>query len=384
MAEEQDGQEKTEDASSRKKEKAREEGQTPRSRELNTMAIVLMGAVGVWFLVPMAAEEVSGMTRTLFARAGLPDMTMTAALEIGLLGLVWSAVPFGLLMMVAGIASSMAIGGLVMSPANLAFKGERLSLMKGLGRMFSAKALIELVKSLAKFLLVTAVSIAVIWILMDELLGLSLLPVEVAMVEGSRIVGLSLLLIGASLVVVAAIDVPWVIFDHNKQLRMTKQEVRDEMKDTEGKPEVKSRIRQLQQEIARRRMLADVPDADVIITNPEHFSVAVKYDSARMGAPTVIAKGVDEFAMRIREAGRAAGVVQVQSPPLARALFYTVKVGGEVPQGLYVAVAQVLAYVYQLKSYRAGRERDVPVYRAAPIPAEFRTASIIEEGGDTP
>jgi len=347
------------------------------------MAIVVAGGAGAWFLVPYASGEVIHMTRTLFERAGLGDMNVFEALGVGLNGLLWAAVPFGVLMMIVGIRSSMAIGGIVMSPASLAFKGERLSLLKGLKRMFSAKALVELVKSIAKFLLVTSASIAVIWTLMDELLGLSMLPLEAAMVEGGRIVGLSLLLIGTALIVVAAIDVPWVIFDHNKQLRMTKQEVRDEMKDTEGKPEVRSRIRQLQQEISRRRMLADVPDADVIITNPEHFSVAVKYDSARMGAPTVIAKGVDEFAMRIRQAGRAAGVVQVQSPPLARALFYTVKVGGEVPQGLYVAVAQVLAYVYQLKSYRAGREKDVPMYRAAPIPAEFRTeATLVERGGE--
>lgn len=373
MAEEQDGQEKTEDASSRKKDKAREEGQAARSRELNTMGIVLAGAIGVWFIVPWSADIVTNMTRTLFERASMPDAGLFEALGLGLEGLLWATVPFGILMMVVGIGTSMAIGGIVIAPGNLSFKGERLSLMKGLGRMFSVKSLVELVKSIAKFGLVTGVSIGVIWTMLDDLLALSTLPLETAMVEGAHMVGLALFLIGSSLAVVAAIDVPWVIFDHNKQLRMTKQEVRDEMKDTEGKPEVRARIRQLQQEISRRRMLADVPTADVIITNPDHFSVAVKYDSANMGAPTVIAKGVDEFAMRIREVGRTSNVAQVQSPPLARALFYSVKVGGEVPQGLYIAVAQVLAYVYQLKSYRAGAQPDVPVYREAPIPAEFRT-----------
>ena len=280
--------------------------------------------------------------------------------------------PLLILMMVAGLASSLAIGGLVLSSKAIGLKANRMNPLSGLKRMFSAQSLIELVKSIAKFLLVTGVSVGVMWSVLSETMALSQLPMEAALSSGSRIVGLSLLLIGCSLAVVAAIDVPYQIAAFNKKLRMTKQEVRDEMKDSEGKPEVKSRVRQLQQEISRRRMLADVPEADVIITNPEHFAVAVKYDSARNGAPMVLAKGVDEMAMRIREVARANKVVQVQSPPLARALFYTVQVGGEVPQALYVAVAQVLAYVYQLKSYRAGAAPEVPVYREAQIPPEFR------------
>jgi flagellar biosynthetic protein FlhB len=372
MAEENDGQERSEEASSRKKDKAREEGQAVRSRELNTMSLVIAGAVAVWFLAPASARLLADATRQIFELVSSPETGMFEALELGLSAMIWSILPLLILMMFAGLVSSMAIGGLVFSSKAIAFKASRMSPLSGLKRMFSAKSLIELVKSIAKFVLVTGVSIGVMWAVLAEIMALSQLPMEAALSSGSRIVGLSLLLIGCSLAVVAAIDVPYEIWSFNKQQRMTKQEVRDEMKDSEGKPEVKSRIRQLQQEISRRRMLADVPEADVIITNPEHFAVAVKYDSARNGAPKVLAKGVDELAMRIREVGRAHKVVQVQSPPLARALFYTVQVGGEVPQALYVAVAQVLAYVYQLKSYRAGAVPEVPVYREANIPEEFR------------
>ena len=372
MAEENDGQERSEDASSRKKDKAREEGQAVRSRELNTMSLVIAGAAAIWFLAPASARQLAEATRQIFERIATPETGMFEALQLGMSALIWSVLPLLILMMFAGLVSSLAIGGLVLSSKAIGFKASRMNPLSGLKRMFSVQSLIELVKSIAKFLLVTGVSIGVMWTVLGETMALSQLPMEAALSSGSRIVGLSLLLIGCSLAVVAAIDVPYQIAAFNKKLRMTKQEVRDEMKDSEGKPEVKSRVRQLQQEISRRRMLADVPLADVIITNPEHFAVAVKYDSAQNGAPMVLAKGVDEMAMRIREIGRANRVVQVQSPPLARALFYTVQVGGEVPQALYVAVAQVLAYVYQLKSYRAGAVPEVPVYRAAQIPQEFR------------
>ena len=384
MAEENDGQERSEEASSRKKDQAREEGQAARSRELNTMSLVLAGAAAVWFIAPYSAGILADATKAIFLRIASPEAGMYEALDLGVEAMVWSSLPLLVLMMVVGILSSMAIGGLVFSPKAFGFKASRMNPLSGLKRMFSAQALIELVKSIAKFLLVTGVSVAVMWALMGEMMALGMLPMEVALLEGSRIVGLSLLLVGSSLVVVAVIDVPFQIFEFNKKLKMTKQEVRDEMKDTEGKPEVKSRIRQLQQEISRRRMLADVPQADVIITNPEHFAVAVRYDSGSMGAPLVLAKGTDELAMRIREIARAHKIVQVQSPPLARALYFTVQVGSVVPQGLYVAVAQVLAYVYQLKSYRAGAMPDVPVYRAADIPVEFRKdssgAAVIEKG----
>jgi len=373
VAEQDDSQERSEEPSSRKKDKAREEGQAIRSRELNTMALAVTGALGVWLLAPGDARIVEEMARTLFERAADPGMTVATALQIGLEALLWAVLPFLLLMSLTGIVSSLSLGGLVFSTQVLAFKGERLSPLAGFKRIFSAQAFMEMAKSLAKFLLITSVAMGVIWTLLDRLLGLSVLSVESALSQGAAIVGLALLIMGLAFIVIAAIDVPYQIHTFNKRLRMTKQEVRDEMKDLEGKPEVKSRIRQVQQEIARRRMLADVPDADVVITNPEHFSVAVRYDSAAMGAPVVLAKGVDEMAMRIRDVARTSRVVMVQSPPLARALFYTVKVGGEVPQGLYVAVAQVLAYVYQLRSYRSGQAPDVPVYRETPLPEEFRT-----------
>ncbi|MCZ6854859.1 MAG: EscU/YscU/HrcU family type III secretion system export apparatus switch protein, partial [Gammaproteobacteria bacterium] len=194
---------------------------------------------------------------------------------------------------------------------------------------------------------------------------------EVAIREGLSIVSLSLLLIGSALVVIAAIDIPFQIAQHKKQLRMTKQEVKDEMKDTEGKPEVRSRIRQIQQEIARRRMLKAVPDADVVITNPEHFSVAIKYDNGVMAAPIVVAKGADHMAFRIRELAGAHNVPILSLPSLARAVYYATEPGEEVPAGLYMAVAQVLAYVYQLEMYHRGQTAKQPALGDVSIPPEY-------------
>ena len=370
MAEEQQGQERTEEATPRKLEKAREEGQTVRSRELNTMFLISLGALGLLMFVPWSGVQMMALTQGVFEQAAMPEGRLLETLE----GAAWMAVqftlPFLVVAFVAGIASSLMVGGILFSTKAFAFKGNRMNPLSGLKRMFSMKSLVELGKSVAKFLLITGVAVLVLNAIFDELLGLGQLALQPAIQRGLEIVGVALLLIGLALVVVAAIDVPFQMAEHAKQLKMTRQEVKDEMKDTEGRPEVRARVRQLQQEIANRKMLADVPEADVVITNPEHFAIAVRYDAGAMGAPVVVAKGVDAMAMRIRETANAHGVVILESPPLARALFFTVTVGGEVPEGLYVAVAQVLAYVYQLKSYRS-QGGEAPYYQPSRIPEAF-------------
>jgi flagellar biosynthetic protein FlhB len=170
-----------------------------------------------------------------------------------------------------------------------------------------------------------------------------------SMVEATSMVAFALIVLSATLIIIAAIDVPFQIYQHTKQLKMTRQEVRDEMKQTEGKPEVKAKIRQLQQEIASRRMMEDVPKADVVITNPTHFAVALRYEAGKMEAPVVVAKGADLVAAAIREVAEEHKVPLLEAPPLARALFHSVDIGQAIPAGLYVAVAEVLSWVYQIR-----------------------------------
>ncbi len=371
MAEEQQGQERTEEPTPRRLEKAREEGQIPRSRELTSMVLVTVGAATLLMVFPGSTRQMGELMTRAFQMAARPDANMYTILETALDTGLTAALPFLVAVTVLGALSMIVPGGTVLSAKALAFKGNRISPIAGFKRMFSIKSVMELAKSIAKFVLIAGMStLALSWFL-DGMLALGGRTVESAIAGSVQYVGVALLLIGTSLVLVAAVDVPFQVAQHKKQLKMTKQEVKDELKDSEGKPEVRSRIRQLQQEISRRQMLTQVPEADVIITNPEHFSVALKYDGEAMGAPLVLAKGADHMALRIREIGAANDVPQIRVPPLTRAIYYSTEVGEEIPAPLYVAVAKVLAYVYQLDLYRRGRVKQAPVLGAVDVPDEF-------------
>lgn len=371
MAEEQQGQERTEEPTPRRLEKAREEGQIPRSRELTSMALVTVGAATLLMVFPGSTRQMGELMTRAFEMAARPDANMFTILETALETGLTAVLPFLVAVTVLGALSMIVPGGVVLSAKALAFKGNRISPISGFKRMFSVKSLMELAKSIAKFVLIAGMStLALSWFL-DGMMALGGRTVESAIAGSVQYVGIALLLIGMSLVLVAVVDVPFQVAQHRKQLKMTKQEVKDELKDSEGKPEVRSRIRQLQQEISRRQMLTQVPEADVIITNPEHFSVALKYDGEAMGAPLVLAKGADHMAMRIREIGAAHDVPQIRVPPLTRAIYYSTEVGQEIPGPLYVAVAKVLAYVYQLDLYRRGRVKQAPVLGTVDVPDEF-------------
>lgn len=371
MAEEQQGQERTEEPTPRRLEKAREEGQIPRSRELTSMALVTVGAATLLMVFPGSTRQMGELMTRAFEMAARPDANMFTILETALETGLTAALPFLVAVTVLGALSMIVPGGVVLSAKALAFKGNRISPISGFKRMFSVKSLMELAKSIAKFVLIAGMStLALSWFL-DGMMALGGRTVVSAIAGSVQYVGIALLLIGMSLVLVAVVDVPFQVAQHRKQLKMTKQEVKDELKDSEGKPEVRSRIRQLQQEISRRQMLTQVPEADVIITNPEHFSVALKYDGEAMGAPLVLAKGADHMAMRIREIGAAHDVPQIRVPPLTRAIYYSTEVGQEIPGPLYVAVAKVLAYVYQLDLYRRGRVKQAPVLGTVDVPDEF-------------
>ncbi|RYZ81538.1 MAG: flagellar biosynthesis protein FlhB, partial [Moraxellaceae bacterium] len=274
-----------------------------------------------------------------------------SALYQGLL----SMSPFMALMLAASVIGPVALGGWLFSVDSLMPKLSRMDPMAGLKRMFSMKSLIELLKSTAKVSIIIGATILLLKYYAQSMYRISDEPVNVAIIHSAEISAYAAIALSACTLIIAAFDVPLQIYEYNKKLKMSKQELKDESKDTDGKPEVKGRIRQLQREMAQRRMMSNVPTADVIITNPTHYAVALQYNPESMATPILLAKGGDNIALKIREIGKAHGVEIIESPVLARAIFHTTDLDNEIPSGLYLAVAQVLAYVFQLRTYRKGR-----------------------------
>jgi len=375
MAEENDNsQEKTEEPTPRRLEKAREDGQTARSKELGTMAVLMAGAVGLLVFGGSLGAALEGIMRDAFVieRSAMFDTRhMSLQLMASAKQAAWALMPLLVVLVIAAIAGSIAIGGILFSGKAIAPKLNRMDPIKGLGKMFSMRSLIELVKAIAKVALVMVLAILILNARTEDLLSIAEEPAIPAMVHVLWTLAWSFLLLSAATIIIAAIDVPFQIYDHTKKLRMTKQEVKDEFKDTEGKPEVKGKIRQLQREMANRRMMQDVPSADVVITNPTHYAVALKYDQDSMGAPIVVAKGADEIAFKIMEIAREHKVELLRTPPLTRAVYHNSDVGEEIPDGLYMAIAQVLAYVFQLRQFRKGYSAK-PTMPDFPVPKDMR------------
>jgi flagellar biosynthetic protein FlhB len=357
MAENQDGQEKTEEATPKRKEEARGKGQVPRSRELTTMAMLLMAAIGMSLMGGHMITQMGDVLRLGLDVERAKAFDPWAVIEVlirAIQGGIALVAPFLLIMIVTALAAPVALGGWTFSTEALAFKPEKLDPVQGMKKIFALRGVVELTKALAKFLLIGSVGALLLWHFLPELMGLGREAVDAGLVHAGKILSSSFLVLSASLVLIAAIDVPFQIWDHAKNLKMTRQEVRDEHKNTEGKPEVKSRIRAMQREIAQRRMMSEVPEADVVITNPTHYAVALRYDADTMSAPVVVAKGVELVASQIRTVAVANDVPLFEAPPLARALYYSTEIEQEVPAGLYLAVAQILAYVFQLKASASG------------------------------
>jgi flagellar biosynthetic protein FlhB len=376
MAEYQGDQERTEQPTPKRLREAREKGQVARSKELNATAILFLGSAGLLVLGPAMLDGLQGLLRRGFqpSRAQLMnERFLIDSLMNTILDALWLIAPFLGLMLFAALLAPMALGGWVFSWQAIAFKANKLNPIKGLGRVFSANGLMELVKALGKFLVVGVVALVLFWGLTDRLLHLGLEPWRPALANAGSMFGWSFLALSLGLVLIAAVDVPFQIYQHVKQLKMSRQEIRDEMKETEGKPEVKSRIRGMQQQLARARMMEEVPTADVVITNPTHFAVALKYDAERMSAPVLVAKGTDLIAARIRELAAQHDISLVSAPPLARALYASTELKQEIPAALYMAVARVLAFVFQLRAARAaGTEPPRPP--APEVPEEFLAA----------
>lgn len=368
------GQERTEDPTAKRQADSKRKGQIARSRDFNTMAIVALAATGLLFMGGKFADGLADlMTKGLTpTRAEIFDPIRTADLFLGtiLQGLI-IILPFLVLMFLAALFAPVLIGGWAFSWEALQPKFSKLNPISGFKKMFALKSLVELVKTMAKFLLVTAVAITVFLSQADSYLKLGDQSISSALSQAGELFAWGFLLLTIALMVIAAIDVPFQIWDHMRQMKMTLQEVKDEMKDSEGRPEVKGRIRQLQREIAERKMLQDVPEADVVITNPEHFAVALKYDQIKGAAPIVVAKGADFIAASIRKVAVHNDVTLVEAPPLARAIFYNSEIGEEIPEDLYLAVAQILAYVFHLKTAKE-QGTDAPEVPDATLPDEYK------------
>jgi flagellar biosynthesis protein FlhB len=352
---EQSLQERTEQATPKRLEEARKRGQVPRSVDLSAAAVLLAAGgalyLGASGLVGQLAALMRGGLAFDLVRFGDERDALTAFGDAVAQALLALAPVLGVTF-VAALAAPILIGGWNLSGEALAFRGDRINPLAGLGRMFSARSLVELAKAIMKFALVGAVAVLVLYVQADPIQHLSRQPIMRGMRESLELCGQALILLSACIAAIATLDVPYQLWQHARDLRMTKQELREESKETDGAPEVKGRIRSAQQALARRRMMAEVPKADVVITNPTHFAVALRYDEARMRAPVVVAKGADEVAARIRAVAEQARVPLVEAPPLARALFRVVDLGAEIPTALYVAVAQILTYVFQLRTAR--------------------------------
>lgn len=347
-----DKEDQTEAPSEKRLREAREKGDLPRSRDLSTAIVVLAGVTSLIASRDQIAVHASNIMHVglqygrddLFAANGLSHALMTAAMEgLRLVGPVFIGTA------VAAVAAPAVMGGLNFSIEALAPKFDRLDPIKGFSRLVSMNGLVELGKSLLKLILIGG---ALMWFLRrstQEMYAVGTGPVNAGIAHAFGVFAHASFIFACVLGVIALVDAPWQKFSFTKKMKMSKQEVKDEHKESEGSPELKSKIRQMQMQMSRRRMMEDVPLADVIVVNPTHFAVALKYDDENMGAPRVVAKGVDVMAQQIRDVAGHAKVPVVEAAPLARALYATTEIGREIPSALYVAVAQILAYVFRLK-----------------------------------
>jgi len=351
--------EREEEPTAKRLEKGREDGQVARSQELGVAAMMIGVAFflylfGSYIIADLTKVFASGFT---FDRKAVFDTSLLVpAFGIQAVNSFIVVVPIFVLAVIIAIASAGVMGGYLFSLKSLAPKASKINPMAGLKRMFGMKAVVDLSKALSKFALIALVLYLVVSANFPMLTKLGFMDLEPALAEAGRIIAFGTVLVTLTLIVAAAIDIPYQLHTFNKQMKMTKQEVKDEMKDTEGRPEVKAQIRRKQREIATGMMMSAIADADVVIVNPEHFAVALSYDPSKNGAPIMVAKGADLLAQAIRERAKEEGVPLFSSPVLARSIFYTTEIDQSVPESLYYAVAQVIAYIFNLNSFERGAQ----------------------------
>lgn len=351
MAEQDSGQDRSQDATAKRIEDARKKGDVPRSKELNTVLMLLASLVGFATLGGTGVQAYKQLAKAQWRierEALYTDQALLNGLLVPFVEALWISAPFLLLMFLAVFVGPMFMGGWVFSASSIKIDPKKMSPLAGLKRMLGVHGLAELLKALMKVIILGFVAVTLLTGSLESYLRLATVPLGQAINDMFSLIFGILLLLVSTLGLVALVDVPYEKWSHAKKLRMTLQEVRDENKEQQGNPELKSKVRQMQYANANNRMLNDVPDADVIIVNPTHFSIALKYDEDLV-APVVVAKGTDLVALKIREIGKESNVMIFSAPPLARALFRHTEIGETIPSELYLAVAQVLAYVLQVK-----------------------------------
>ncbi len=375
MSEQSGGQERTEQPTEKKLKDSRNKGQIARSRDLNTTFAMLAAGAAFVAIGGMMGEQMLNLISIdlsldrdqIFDKAAVIE-----ALQINVIMALKLLAPFMAIMVGAAFLGPLVMGGWSFSGKAVMPKMSKLNPLKGLKRVFGIQGVVELIKALAKFLLLGSIALLLLSGLAERYISLGQMSLRDGVSTSMGLILMVFLALAASLMVVVAIDVPYQKWSHNRKLKMTRQEVKQESKETEGNPEVRGKMRSLQQEMAQRQMLQEVPDADVVIVNPTHFSVALRYDESKEAAPRLVAKGVDHMALKIREIATANNVPLFAAPPLARSLYHYAELDEEVPKELYMAVAQVLAYIYQVQQH--SRATDV-VERPdeLPIPAAFRS-----------
>ena len=375
MAESDSG-EKTEEPTAKKLSDARKKGQIARSKDLGTMFVLVGSALAMMLMGSSLVAALKSMMSRLFSlnREETRDVhALYSVLNGAVMELVTPILWIFAIIMLAAFVGNTLLGGMSWSWEAMAPKASKLSPMAGFKRMFGVKAVVELVKSILKFFVVFIVAYLLLTSLFTEILSLSQETIPTNFEHAVNLLLWMFLALALSIGIIVAIDAPYQVWDHARQLKMSKQEIKDEMKNTEGSPEIKGRIRQAQYDMSQRRMMQDVPESDVVITNPTHFSVALKYDTVQGGAPMMVAKGMDEMALHIRKIAKEHNVEIVQSPALTRSLYYTAEVNEEIPEELFAAVAQVLAFIFQLNEHKKGRaKRPTPIAKNLPIPEEFK------------
>ena len=371
-----DEQEKTEDPTGKKLDDSRKKGRLARSRELSTALVLVVS--GVMFLVMggTIAQAIFGMMKGMFqlSRSQTYDTTyMFQAWGLAFTSVAGPVLTYMIVAMIAGIYGSIALGGYNFTWYSAKPNFAKMNPLAGFKRMFGINGLVELLKAFAKFLVIGSLAFGALLYFQDEALHLDMELYPRNLFHALDMLGWAFLIMTLGMIPIAAFDVPYQLYKHNKEMKMSKQEVKDERKNADGNPQVKSRIRKLQYQAAARRMMQEVPQADVVVTNPTHYAVALKYDDNGGRAPVVVAKGIDELAMHIRKIADAHEVPIVPSPMLARAIYYSTEVEHEIPHKLFMAVAQVLAYVFQLRAFKAGKgKRPKPLKKDLPIPPELR------------
>ncbi len=369
------GQDKSEEPTEKRLTDARKKGQVPRSRELNTFVVMMTASVMLLFTGESITSGLAKLMRQQFqlSREVIfdPDSPVIYFEQVLLDGLLL-IFPLVLPLVLAALLTPMMMGGWNFTTQSMAPKFSKMNPFKGIKRMFGIQGFVELIKAILKIALIFWVAGSLYNFYYDQFMGLNALPLKSAIYKTADIISFSLLVLSSTLILVVAIDVPYQLWNNKRQLKMTKQEVKDESKEQEGNPEVKGQIRRKQMEMAQQRMMDEVPKADVIVTNPAHYAVALKYDLMGSGAPMMIAKGVDLIAAQIRNIAVGADIPLVATPPLARALYYSTEIGEEIPKGLFLSVAQVLAYVFQLKAATESHGEKPVLPSDIKVPDEFR------------